>query len=106
MPALLAPERKPPLGDPPLGSTLGAMSLQTRLGLAVIGCAVALGALGDALFQGQSLGANVPLWAAVFILVLAGLMTFGRVPWHRGRRWMLGPLLLFSLLFVWHDSPL
>lgn len=82
------------------------MSLRTRLGLAVIGCAFALGALGDVLFQGQSLGANVPLWVAAFIVVLAGLMHFGGVPWHQGRRWMLGPLLLFSLLFLWHSSPL
>jgi Domain of unknown function (DUF4153) len=82
------------------------MSLRTRLGLAVIGCAVALGALGDALFQGQSLGANVALWAFAFTIALAALIRFGRLPWHQGRRWMVAPLLLFSLLFLWHDSRL
>jgi hypothetical protein len=82
------------------------MSAATRLGLAVIGSALVLGILGDALFQGQALGLDVPLWVGAFTLVLALPIRLGGLPWHQGRRWMLAPLLLFSLLFVWHDSEL
>jgi hypothetical protein len=82
------------------------MTAETRLGLGVLGGAVVLGLVGDALFQGQSLGLNVPLWVAAFTVVLAVLVRFGRVPWHQGRRWMIAPLLGSSALFVWHDAPL
>jgi len=71
-----------------------------------VSAALPLGILGDALFQGQPLGLNVALWALAFTLALAALMRALRAPLHQGRRFMLAPLLLFSALFVWHDSPL
>jgi hypothetical protein len=82
------------------------MSRETRLGVALAACALALGLLGDALFQGQALGLNVPLWALAFIAALTVLLRVARAPLHQGRRFMLAPLLLFATLFVWHDSPL
>ncbi len=60
------------------------MNADTRLGLGVIGGALALGILGDALFQGQALGLNVPLWAGAFTLVLAGWFGSGGCRGTRG----------------------
>jgi ACR3 family arsenite efflux pump ArsB len=77
-----------------------------RRGVAVIGAALVLAVLGDALFQGQPLGLNVALWAAAFTVSVAVLLRVTRAPLHQGRRFMLAPLLLFASLFVWHDSPL
>lgn len=82
------------------------MSRATRLGAALAGSALVLGLLGDALFQGQPLGLNVPLWTSAFTAALAVLLGVARAPLHQGRRFMVAPLLLFAALFVWHDSPL
>jgi hypothetical protein len=82
------------------------MSRETRLAIALAGSALALGVLGDVLFQGQPLGLNMPLWTVAFVVALAGLLRYGRAPLHQGRRFMVAPLLLFAALFAWHDSPL
>jgi hypothetical protein len=82
------------------------MSRGTRLGVALAGSALALGLLGDALFQGQALGLNVPLWTVAFTAALTVLLRIARAPLHQGRRFMVAPLLLFATLFVWHNSPL
>lgn len=74
--------------------------------MALAATALGLGVLGDALFQGQPLGLNVPLWALAFTVALAALLRAGRVPLHQGRRFMIAPLVLFAALLVWHDSPL
>jgi len=75
-------------------------------GIAIVGAALVLAVLGDALFQGQPLGLNVALWALAFTVALAALLRVARSPLHQGRRFMVAPLLLFATLFVWHDSPL
>jgi hypothetical protein len=82
------------------------MSRQTRVGVGVVGGSLALGALGDWLFQGQALGLNAPLWILAFVAVLAGLLALARAPLHQGRRAMVAPLVLFGALLAWHDSPL
>jgi Domain of unknown function (DUF4173) len=82
------------------------MSRGTRLGVALGGSALALGLLGDALFQGQAFGLNVPLWTVAFTAALTVLLRIARAPLHQGRRFMVAPLLLFATLFVWHNSPL
>jgi hypothetical protein len=82
------------------------MSRASRVGLALIAAATALGILGDALFQGQPLGLNVLLWALAFAVALTALLRLARAPLHQGRRFMVAPLLVFSALFLWHDSPL
>jgi hypothetical protein len=82
------------------------MSRESRLAIALLGAAAGLGVAGDALFQGQALGLNVALWAALFTLALTLLLRLSRAPLHQGRRFMVAPLLVFACLFVWHDSPL
>ncbi len=82
------------------------MSRATKAGIALAGSALALGVLGDVLFQGQWLGLNVLVWTTAFVLALIALLRFARGPLHQGRRFMIAPLLLFSAMFAWHDSPL
>ena len=82
------------------------MSRSSRVGLALLASAGALGILGDALFQGQPLGLNVLLWSVAFAVALTALLRLARAPLHQGRRFMVAPLVVFSTLFLWHDSPL
>jgi hypothetical protein len=77
---------------------------RTAVGLVV--AALVLGAAGDVLFHGRPLGLNAGLFAAAFVAALAVLLRVGGVPLHQGRRFMVAPLLLFSGLLAWHDSPL
>src|SRR5919108_3403482 len=82
------------------------MSRGSRVALALVASAAILGILGDALFQGQPIGLNVLLWAVGFAAALTALLRLARAPLHQGRRFMVVPLLVFSALFLWHDSPL
>src|SRR5919204_4541916 len=82
------------------------MSRATSLGLALVGSSVLLGVLGDALFEGQALGLNVGLWMVAFVVALTVLLRWNRAELHQGRRFMVAPLLVFAVLFVWRDSPL
>ena len=79
---------------------------ERKLGVPVLGVALALGAAGDVLFNGRQLGINVFLFALCLVGGLAFLLRTGRAPSHQGRRWMAAPLLLFSAAFAWHDSRL
>ena len=82
------------------------MSRGTKLGIALVGSALALGVLGDALVQGQRLGVNVAIWTVAFAVALTGLLRVSRAPLHQGRRFMVAPLVVFAALFAWHSSPL
>jgi len=77
-----------------------------RIALGVVLSAVALGALGDFLFQGHALGVNAGVFALAFVAALTLLLRVGRIPLHQGRRAMVLPLVLFAGLLAWHDSPL
>src|SRR5579872_546819 len=82
------------------------MGREARIGVTLLGGAVALGVLGDTLFHGRPLGLNVLLFAVCFVAALALVLRVGDAPLHQGRRWMAAPLLAFSAAFLWHDSPL
>jgi hypothetical protein len=82
------------------------MSRESKLGIALLGSAGVLGIAGDALFQRQPLGLNVAVWTILFVAALTVLLRISRAPLHQGRRFMVAPLLIFSGLFIWHDSPL
>jgi len=77
-----------------------------RIALGVLLSAIALGAVGDVLFQGQALGVNAGVFALAFVVALSLLLRLGRIPLHQGRRAMVAPLVLFAGLLAWHDSPL
>jgi hypothetical protein len=79
---------------------------ESKLGVPLLGVALALGAAGDVLFNGRELGINVFLFAGCFVAALAFLLRKAHAPSHQGRRWMAAPLLVFSAAFAWHDSRL
>lgn len=80
------------------------MSVETRLGLAVLGTALLLGALADGLLREAQLGLNYSLWIAAFVAALVLLAAWRGVPLDDGRRWMLPLLVVFGALFSWRDS--
>lgn len=82
------------------------MNRRTRLGLNILGAALLLGVLGDALLRATPWGLNVLLWAGA---LLAGVYVL------RGRQgdgarevdvnWLLTPAVAFAAAFAWRDSP-
>jgi hypothetical protein len=76
------------------------------LELHLLFAAIWLGVLGDALLRTLPWGLNFLLWMAV---LLAALLLLGRARPEAcagNGRWLIVPLLLSSLLFLWHDSPI
>ncbi|MDX6411684.1 MAG: hypothetical protein QOE91_1200, partial [Gaiellaceae bacterium] len=82
------------------------MEGRRQMGIALIGAAIALGLLSDLLLRHRPLGLNAGVWALAFVVALAALLRFGRIPLHQGRRLMALPLVLFAALLAWRDSPL
>jgi hypothetical protein len=79
------------------------LSPNTRNALAVLGGAVAMGALGDALLRATPWGINLTLWTLALVGVAIGLRRwagFGAA----GRAWV--PMaLVIAVLMAWRDSP-
>ena len=87
-------------------SSIGLVTSRQRVAFALLISAPVLGAAGDVLFHGRPIGINALLFSVTFVATLAVLLRIGRVPMHQGRRLMVAPLLLFSGMLAWHDSPL
>jgi Domain of unknown function (DUF4173) len=77
----------------------------TRLGLTLLGGALLQGVLGDAFFHGVPLGLNAALWVGSFVACLVLLLRVSHAPLGQGRRFMIGPLVLFASFVAWRDSP-
>jgi hypothetical protein len=76
----------------------------TRLGLTLLGGALLQGVLGDVLFDGVPLGVNVAVWVVSFVGCLVLLLRVSHAPLGQGRRFMVGPLVLFAAFVAWRDS--
>jgi hypothetical protein len=83
---------------------LAYVSGGTRLGLTLLGGALLQGILGDVLFHGAPLGLNVALWVSSFVACLVLLLRVSHAPLGQGRRFMVGPLVLFACFVAWRDS--
>lgn len=81
------------------------MSIRTRFGLGLLGAALLLGILGDALLRKTPLGLNVLLWIAALVAVMVIVARALGAPISGSRRWMIPVLLLFAALVLWRDSP-
>lgn len=80
------------------------MNERSKLELGLLGAAVFMGVWGDALLRAFPWGLNFFLWMAALI---AALLILGRARpevFAAGGRWLIVPLLLFSLLFLWRAS--
>ena len=81
------------------------MLSKARLELSVLGTALVMGILADALLRVLPWGLNLFLWMAA----LSAAITF-HARWREetlsgGGQWLLVVVALFALGLAWHDSP-
>ena len=81
------------------------MNPATKLGLALLGAAAALGVLGDALLRATPWGLNVFLWIGPLVAAGALLARAHGLPLTGGGRWLIAPALFFAAALAWRDSP-
>jgi hypothetical protein len=79
------------------------LSSNTRNALGVLGGAVAMGALGDALLRATPWGINLTLWTLALVAAALGLRRWAGLT-AAGRAWV--PMALaIAVLMAWRDSP-
>ncbi len=81
------------------------MGERTRLGLGVVGVALVLGGLGDALLRATPWGFNFLLWVAALVGAAALLVRTGLVRPEVEGRWLAVVALVFAGGVVLRDSP-
>ena len=80
------------------------MNTKARLEISVLAAAVVLGVLGDALLRSFPWGTNFAVWASI---LAAAVFFLGRArpgAFAEGGGWLLLPIALSPLAFLWHDS--
>jgi hypothetical protein len=85
---------------------MGAMSEATRRGIGILAGALALGALGDALFRVWPWGLNLTLWVVALVVVAVALsrLTADRAAASPADRILIIPVLFFAAAVAWRDS--
>jgi hypothetical protein len=78
---------------------------RTRLGLGIIGSALALGGLGDLLLRATPWGVNFPLWIAALVGLAVLLATWERVAVGGEGKWLVFVAIVFAAGVVLRDSP-
>jgi hypothetical protein len=76
-----------------------------RLELSVLGTAVAMGILADALLRALPWGLNLFLWMAALSAAIAIHARWRKDTLLGGGRWLVVVVALFALGLAWHDSP-
>jgi hypothetical protein len=81
------------------------MNKRAQLELSLLAAAVFMGVLGDLLLRTLPWGLNFFLWMAALLAALLILGPARPEAFAGSGRLLILPLILFSLLFLWHDSP-
>jgi hypothetical protein len=81
------------------------MDGKTRLGLGVLGAALALGLLGDWLLRATPWGVNLFLWVAALVGAAAVVVRRGRLRVAGEGRWLVPVAMLFAACVAWRASP-
>lgn len=80
------------------------MQDRTRLGLGILGAALILGGLGDALLRATPWGVNFLLWIVALAVAGVALARWG-VPLRGDGRWFAVVAVVFAGGVLWRDSP-
>lgn len=80
------------------------MPSSTQLGLRILGAALALGILGDALLRATPWGINVGIWTVLLAVAVVLLAAWQRVPLRGDGRWLMLASVPFALACAWRDS--
>ncbi|MBI4552086.1 MAG: DUF4173 domain-containing protein [Candidatus Latescibacteria bacterium] len=80
------------------------MNERTTWGLRVLGAALIVGVLGDALLRVGPWGVNLLSWMVGLLVVMILLTRWRRIPLPGDGRWLLLPVIVFAAACAWHDS--
>lgn len=80
------------------------MNSTAKLEITVLAGAFALGILGDALLRSLPWGINFAVWGSLLAAAIIYLARARRQVFADGGRWLLLPVVLCPLAFVWRDS--
>jgi hypothetical protein len=76
-----------------------------KLEISVLAIAFTLGVLGDALLRCFPWGVNFALWAGLLAVAIFFLARARRRAFEEGGGWLLLPIALSPLAFLWHEAP-
>ncbi|HEX7239782.1 MAG TPA: DUF4153 domain-containing protein, partial [Longimicrobiaceae bacterium] len=91
--------------ESPAAPPLPRPSPRTLAGLMLLGEALALGLLGNALFAGAALGLNALLWVGALLAAVGTLARRTETELEGEGRWMAFPALFFAAALAWRGSP-
>ena len=78
---------------------------RTKLGLGVLGVALSLGILGDALLRATPWGINAPFWVAALVLSAVLLARSAGLTPGDGEWWLAPLAVLFAAFVAWRAAP-
>jgi hypothetical protein len=81
------------------------MLSKARLELSVLGTALVMGILADALLRAVPWGLNLLIWMAALCAAITFHARWREKALSGGGQWLLVVVVLFALGLVWHDSP-
>ena len=81
------------------------MNATAKVEIAALAGALTLGILGDTLLRCLPWGLNFALWSSLFAAAVFFLGRAQRRTFVEGGWWLLLPIVLSPLAFLWHDSP-
>lgn len=79
---------------------------RTKLGLGVLGAALSLGILGDALLRATPWGINAPIWVAALLSTAILLARSAGLTPGDGEWWLAPLALLFATFLAWRAAPM
>ncbi len=82
------------------------MTDRTQVAFRTLAVGLGLGVLGDGLFRaGSGLGVNLTLWVLALAAAILALVRVRHAEHPPRLSWLVAPVVLFGLLFLWRDSP-
>jgi Domain of unknown function (DUF4173) len=99
---MLLPSSRVPLR---LRTEVSLVGERTKLGLGLVGVAVALGLLGDILLRATPWGLNFFIWIALLVGLAVSFARWGRMVTGGEGRWLVFVAIVFAFGVVLRDSP-